>query len=247
MIQTALIDGDVLIYRAAHKAEKVFDWGNDLFSIVADLKEARGHYESMVADICKHTQCKRPNVVVSCPTGRTFRHALYPEYKAGRKKDGAGRGKPIIFKALRDELVASGAVTFCSNLEGDDVMGILQDDSTVICTIDKDLKTIPGRHFNFDKQVLGVYSISEKEAHDFWLMQCLAGDPTDGIPGIPGVGMKTAKKLLDEKGYEWQTVADAYKKAKLAGSAITMARLVRILDSSMYDFAEGTINLWYPQ
>ena len=244
-MKTALIDGDIVAFRAAYKAERVFDFGDDIYSTVADLREARGHYDCMVSDILKGSGCTEFRMVFSDPSGRSFRHDIYEDYKKNRHS--YSNRKPIIFKTLRDELIDGGAI-FRANLEGDDVLGIMQTSApnTVICTIDKDLKNIPGLHYNFDKDIHS--SVSKEGAYKFFLTQVLAGDPTDGIPGITGVGHKTAEKILEKGGYSWATVVAAYEKAGMnEETALTMARLVRILDKDLYDPIKQTPKLWSPR
>ena len=67
----------------------------------------------------------------------------------------------------------------------------------------------------------------EYEAYRFTLMQTLAGDLGDGIPGLPRVGLKTAEKLLGEYGFDWKGVVSIYEKyGKTEKDAILMRRLV---------------------
>jgi len=62
------VDGDVLVYRAAWKAEKVISFDNELYTVVADLDEARGHYDHLLAEVVG----EHPYTVVSrTRTGRT--------------------------------------------------------------------------------------------------------------------------------------------------------------------------------
>jgi 5'-3' exonuclease len=244
MNKTALIDGDVLVYRAAYKAQKTFHWGDGIYTPIADLKEARSHYESSLREVTKSANCTGYIVVFSDPNGKTFRHVLYDDYKKSRHSP--ANAKPMVFNPLRKDLIAEGC-SYKAMLEGDDVLGILQTSmkNTVICTIDKDLRTIPGLHYNFDKKTHSC--VTPEEANRFFLTQALAGDPTDGIPGIPGVGMKTAAKILEKNGYTFETVAAAYKKADLSEAvALQMARLVKILDVSLYDEENQTPILWSP-
>ena len=59
--------------------------------------------------------------------------------------------------------------------------------------------------------------------------------------------MKTAARRLEVEGYRWQTVKDAYTKADLSEDvALMMARLVRILDVSLYDQPNQLPILWTP-
>jgi len=75
-------------------------------------------------------------------------------------------------------------------------LGIEQTSNTIIASIDKDLDMVPGKHFNFVKNK--HYEISNAEGrHKFWC-QMLTGDKTDNIPGIHGIGPKTAEKILNE-------------------------------------------------
>lgn len=247
MTQLALIDGDILVYRASLKSEKTFDWDNGLYTPVADFEQAMGLYEILVQEVLDALGDVVPLVCFSDPEGRNFRYDVYPAYKAQRHKEGSK--KPMVYADLRRWALIESEfpAVFYDCVEGDDAMGIENREGAVICTIDKDLKGIPGRHFNFDKRDLGVQEITQEQADQFFLTQCLAGDPTDGIPGIPGVGMKTAQKILEKGGYTWDTVVKAYEKAKLSEeTALTMARLVRILDASLYSFDNNTPILWNP-
>ena len=70
-------------------------------------------------------------------------------------------------------------------------------DSYVVCSPDKDvLKQVPGSHYNYQK--MEWVHTSDEDAEAFLWKQTLMGDSTDGIPGIPGLGPKTADKLIDE-------------------------------------------------
>lgn len=127
-------------------------------------------------------------------------------------------------------------------LEGDDVLGILATSSKivkgekVIVTIDKDLKTIPGLHYNTNKPELGVYTITEEEA-DYWhLFQTLTGDPSDGYSGCPGIGPKKAQELLAESP-SWETVERAFEKVGLGkAQAKVQAQMARILRAQDWNF-----------
>ena len=223
------VDGDVLVYRAAWKAESVFDWGNDLYSVVADLNEARGHYDHMLAEI----------------VGENFRYKIYEDYKKSRHSSGSR--KPLVYSDLRRELVEKrDNHRYFKGVEGDDCLGILQTFDTVCCTIDKDLRCIPGAHYNFDKKE--HFEVSHEEARQFFLAQTLAGDVTDGVPGIKGVGMKTAVKILNKRGYTWDAVVDEYTERGLGPTeALMNARLVRILTPELWDFMAQEPILWTPE
>lgn len=71
---------------------------------------------------------------------------------------------------------------------------ILQD--AIICSPDKDLNQIPGWHYEYNKQM--AYWVSEADALRALYVQILAGDASDNVQGIPGVGPKTAERLLEK-------------------------------------------------
>lgn len=135
-------------------------------------------------------------------------------------------------------------------LEGDDVIGITATSggSYIIATIDKDMKTIPGKHYNFGKDEF--FEIDEDQANYWHMVQTLTGDQTDGYSGCPGVGIKTAEKLLAGVPPEdrWAVVVKAYDKAGFGEEeALTQARVARILQFSDYDLISGKVKLWEPE
>jgi 5'-3' exonuclease len=138
------------------------------------------------------------------------------------------------------------------NLEADDVISILatdkqMDEETVIVSIDKDFKSVPGIFYDYNK---GEYHHpTEEEADNFHLMQTIMGDATDGFSGVPRVGPVGAKKLLDKEGYTWETVVKAYEKAGLTEQdALTNAWMARLLRADNYSFRTNTIKkLWTPR
>ena len=75
----------------------------------------------------------------------------------------------------------------------------------------------------------------------------MAGDNTDGYAGVPGIGVKRAVALFEEKGYSWKTVVEAFKEKGLSEEvALTNARLARILTKEDYDFEKSEPILWNP-
>lgn len=124
--------------------------------------------------------------------GKNFRHELYPEYKAGRPP------KPLLAAEIQRYLVEHWDAVVCTEIEADDQMGIDQcssEEPTIICTIDKDLDMIPGKHFNWDKD--SFYEVDRDQAERFFWQQVLMGDSVDNIIGLKGIGEKRALKLVD--------------------------------------------------
>jgi hypothetical protein len=151
-----------------------------------------------------------------------FRYNFYSAYKANRKD----MKKPYHFDAITKYLVDVWDAEIVEGIEADDKLGIEQyknfsygkenfidkeDLGTIICSIDKDLNMIPGWHYNF--RTGEKYWINELQGMRNFYSQLLTGDSTDNIPGIPGVGPKTAEKLLAKCSTEQEfmtVVLDSY-------------------------------------
>jgi 5'-3' exonuclease len=79
-------------------------------------------------------------------------------------------------------------------MEADDYLGINQHESSIICSIDKDLLQVPGKHYNIVKKEF--YEIDEETGFRNFYTQLLTGDTSDNIKGIAGIGPVKAKKAL---------------------------------------------------
>ena len=132
-------------------------------------------------------------------TGSTnFRNSIYPEYKANRTAK-----KPQHLKALREYAVEKMNAEIASDgLEADDMLGIYQTDKTIICSLDKDLLQIKGKHFQWEisgknwKKPDTFIDQTELEGLRLFYEQCVKGDSSDNIKGIEGMGQKKASTLL---------------------------------------------------
>ena len=173
----ALIDGDIVAYKAACTSQDD-DSEDYVFSKVDDL----------IDKITFYTDSDEYRVFLT--GSNNFRKAIYPEYKAHRPTE-----KPFWLQAIRDYLVKEYKAEVCDGQEADDALGINQTSETIICTIDKDLLMIPGQHYNFVKDEFKTVTYLDGLKHFY--MQCLQGDRSDNIKGIPGVGPKKAERILN--------------------------------------------------
>jgi hypothetical protein len=82
-------------------------------------------------------------------------------------------------------------------MEADDLLGINQTKDTIICTIDKDLRQVPGQHYNFVKDE--IFTVNLQEGLLWFYTQMLTGDASDNISGIRGIGLKKAHTHLTRK------------------------------------------------
>ena len=143
----------------------------------------------------------------------TFRHHIYPQYKANR---GAPPEKLVPqFDLLKAGVAALGIPSYAlPGYEADDIMatlsqlGKLNDIPVMMVSSDKDLTQLiddsePAIKLFLPKQkqiwnaaaVVEKYLVRPDQMIDF---QCLVGDSVDNIPGVPGIGMKTAAALLNQ-------------------------------------------------
>lgn len=242
----ALIDGDILAYQAATVSERETDWGDGLWTLHAFEEDAMTAFETALRGILNKVGTESCIIFLS-DSLNNWRKSVLPTYKGNR----SGARKPMLLRFVRQWAQDRFVTVLKPTLEGDDLLGITATKEPkgdyVICTIDKDLKTIPGKHYNFGKEEF--FEIDEDEA-DYWhMVQTLTGDVTDGYSGCPGIGIKTAQKLLQSVSSHdrWDVVVSTYAKAGLGEEeALTQARVARILRASEYDDDTGQVKLWEP-
>ncbi len=150
------------------------------------------------------------------PAGPTFRHEAYEQYKAQREEtpEDIRRSVPIIKEIIRAYRIP---ILEVSGFEADDVIGTLATQAnsrgitTYMMTPDKDYGQLVGNHIYMyrpkhsggfevmgEEEVKAKFNIqSTKQVID---MLGLMGDSSDNIPGCPGVGEKTAQKLVTQFG-----------------------------------------------
>jgi 5'-3' exonuclease len=146
--------------------------------------------------------------------GENFRHELasIQPYKAGRAP------KPFWHKEMFEYQQDVWNGIMIPNLEADDMIGLLHNESTVCCGIDKDLLTVPGLHYNYKKQE--YLEVTPEMADRYFYTQMLEGDSSDNIQGLPycapstierfslhhsaakGCGSGSAHKILDGAEHE---------------------------------------------
>lgn len=240
----ALIDGDILAYQASVVSERETDWGDGLWTLHAWEEEAIAAFQTQLNGILNKLGTE--SFIIAFSDSKNWRKDVLPTYKSNR----ANTRKPMLLKFIRGWANDRFVCKTIENLEGDDVLGITATQvplgDYVICTIDKDLKTIPGKHYNFGKDE--IFEIDQDTA-DYWhMIQTLTGDTTDGYAGCKGVGIKTAEKLLlDVSSHNrWDVVVKTYEKAGLGEEeALVQARVARILRAD--DYVNGEVKLWQPQ
>lgn len=132
-----------------------------------------------------------------------FREAISKTrvYKGNRDTE----HRPQYEEAIRRYLLSYWGAEVVNGMEVDDKVCMEQwlfanewnegRQETIVCTIDKDLDQVPGRHYNYGTGL--QYWVDPDAALTYFYVQLLSGDASDNIEGIPGVGVKTAVKLLE--------------------------------------------------
>ena len=160
---------------------------------------------------------ENPSHIAICfdPKGGTFRHEVYPEYKAGREETPEDIRKAVPY-IKRIAEAYNIAVIEQPGFEADDVIGTLsvlarsRGFLTYMVTADKDFGQLVNQDVMIYKPHTGGYDIlGVKEVCDKFGIErteqvidilALMGDKVDNIPGCPGVGEVTAGKLVREFG-----------------------------------------------
>lgn len=206
-----IIDGNALVHRAYHA--------------LPPLKTSRGQLVNAVYGFCliflKALKQVRPDYIVACfdLPGPTFRHKAYKEYKAKRKKapDELYQQLDEVKKVLRAFEIP---VFEKPGFEADDLIGtiaklskqrqvvpkveniIVTGDMDALQLVDEQTKVYTMRKGVKDTVMFGIEETKKKyqglapeQLTDY---RALRGDPSDNIPGVTGIGEKTAITLLNK-------------------------------------------------
>lgn len=143
--------------------------------------------------------------------GPTFRHEIYPEYKANRKET----PEDLVPQLPKIKEMVSAYNIYgveCSGFEADDIIGTIveklkEDVEVVIVTGDKDFAQLVDKNVTLlDTMKDTVTDLNEvrqkygKTGRRLLEVFGLSGDTSDNIPGVPGIGMKTAVELIKKYG-----------------------------------------------
>ena len=234
-----LIDADFTVYKCCAAAESEIDFGDDVIVVTSTFKDA---YSCVKRELNKISNKfgDFDEMILFFSDSKNFRKDIQKDYKGHRN-----RKKPCGYRRVINKLSEEYSVIKMPTLEADDAMGIYatQYPGNIIVSPDKDMKQIPGKLYNFDES----FTVIKSEGAKWHLVQSMAGDNTDGYAGVPGIGVKRAVALFEEKGYSWKTVVEAFKEKGLSEEvALTNARLARILTTEDYDDEKMEPILWNP-
>jgi 5'-3' exonuclease len=228
-----LIDGDVLVYRMGFASQSQENGPEPISHAVHLVKKT-------VGDMCKKFNTDNAKVFLTSNDKSNFRFEIAKTlpYKGNRDKkyNPKAAEKPFHYNTLRRYILSNYNSVEIYGQEADDAMAIAQmayiDDpyfETVICTIDKDLHQVPGKHYNFVTEKLftatdpGELELVESEDKKgakkykikgfgckWFYAQMLLGDSADNIPGLKGFGPVKVFNILNK----FNTEKDLYDKVK---------------------------------
>ncbi|HEX6596043.1 MAG TPA: DNA polymerase I, partial [Acidimicrobiales bacterium] len=210
MARFLLLDGNSLAYRA------FFALPTDMATASGQVTNAVFGFTSMLINLLKDHKPTHVAIAFDRPE-RTFRHDLVPDYKEGRAE------APDILRqqmGLVRQVVETLKIPMVDypGVEADDVLATLatrirdRGDEVIIVTGDRDayqlvedplVKVLYNRRGVSDYVLYDEAGIAERTGVTPVLYPqyaALRGDPSDNLPGVPGVGEKTAAKLINQWG-----------------------------------------------
>ena len=209
MAKLFLIDAYALIYRS-------------YYALIRNPRiNSKGFNTSAILGFCNTlneiiTKENPSHIGVAFDHGKTFRHDAYPEYKAQREQtpEDIRKSVPVIKGLLKAMNIP---ILQVNGFEADDIIGTLaskagqQGIETYMLTPDKDYGQLIADNIYMYKprhgggyDIIGKEQITEKYGISYPIqiidLLALMGDSSDNYPGCPGVGEKTAVKLINEFG-----------------------------------------------
>lgn len=269
-----LVDADVLVYEIGFASETAWKFLHpelDVKEFPPPFDMAAEMLDMRISNICAVVEATMPPILFL--TGKTnFRYAIAKRvaYKSGRGN------KPYHYKNLLAYIKGKYDYRCVEGLEADDLMAIEQTAReilfrnhpfvvvpSIICTRDKDLRSVPGEHYGWELanqpqfgpervSYLGSIALSScrKKVRGsgllFFYSQCLTGDSVDSIPGINKLGAVKAIKILDGAQTEeeaFKRVFEAYKVAFGDRAGEELLEQGRLLNMSRV-FIDNKVLLW---
>src|SRR4051794_23127694 len=212
MSKLLLLDGHSLAYRA------FFALPTDLATKAGTVTNAVYGFTSMLTKVMADEQPDHIAVAFDAPGGSTYRIELDPEYKAGRKEtpDLFRSQLPLIHEVLEaleieqleipgveaDDVIATLATQAAA--DGMDVVIVTGDRDSYQLVLDPHIKVLYNKRGVSDYALYDEAGIAERclgvTPAQYLDYASLRGDTSDNLPGVPGIGEKTAAKLITTYG-----------------------------------------------
>ena len=228
-----LIDGSLYVFRAWHSLP------NDFFDADGHPVNAVLGYTRFLCELLERAQPEHVAVAFDSSLTSSFRNAIYPPYKANRELPPPDLERQFVqCRAVTEALGIR--VMIDHSYEADDLIGSTvwalraQGWRSVVVSADKDFGQLLGEHdeqWDFARGTrwgpAGVHEKLGVHPHQVADYLALCGDAVDNIPGVPGIGAKTAAALLSHFG-SLDALLDRIDEVaflRLRGAAACAARL----------------------
>ena len=234
-----LLDGSGFIYRAYHGIR-------ELATSEGLRTNAVYGFTTLLLRLLREERPAHLAVIFDPPRGETFRSRLYPDYKANRAAmpDDLAAQIPYIKRVVRALNLPALEVP---GFEADDVIATVarryagEGMEVTVVTGDKDLMQIVGEGISLldtmkekrsgPLEVFQRFGVTPERVTD---ILGLAGDASDNIPGVPGIGEKTAAELVQRFGtleevLKWGHLVNGRKRREALRTHADQARLSKVL------------------
>lgn len=232
-----LLDSNSLMHRAYHA--------------LPNLKSSKGLYTGAIygflSILLRLIKEQKPTHIAAAFDlhGPTFRHEMFKDYKATRKPMDEELRQQV--EPLKQLITAMGIkIVSLQGYEGDDILGTLSkrfDDECIIVTGDRDSFQLvsPTTKVFWTKKGVSDIEVYDEErllqdgftVSQFIDYKALRGDTSDNVPGIPGVGEKTAKQLLEKYGSLDEILAHADEIPDKLGQNVQNGKDIAILSKEL--------------
>lgn len=232
-----LLDSNSLMHRAYHA--------------LPNLKSSKGLYTGAIygflSILLRLIKEQKPTHIAAAFDlhGPTFRHEMFKDYKATRKPMDEELRQQV--EPLKELITAMGIkIVSLQGYEGDDILGTLSkrfDDECIIVTGDRDSFQLvsPTTKVFWTKKGVSDIEVYDEErllqdgftVSQFIDYKALRGDTSDNVSGIPGVGEKTAKQLLEKYGSLDEILAHAAEIPGKLGQNVQNGKDIAILSKEL--------------
>lgn len=232
-----LLDSNSLMHRAYHA--------------LPNLKSSKGLYTGAIygflSILLRLIKEQKPTHIAAAFDlhAPTFRHEMFKDYKATRKPMDEELRQQV--EPLKELITAMGIkIVSLQGYEGDDILGTLSkrfDDECIIVTGDRDSFQLvsPTTKVFWTKKGVSDIEVYDEErllqdgftVSQFIDYKALRGDTSDNVPGIAGVGEKTAKQLLEKYGSLDEILAHAAEIPGKLGQNVQNGKDIAILSKEL--------------
>ena len=210
----ALLDADILAYRVACTVPNP----NEFWIAKARLRQS-------IQECLDDVNASEYIAFLSGDKESNFRYRIFPDYKSNRRD----QVRPVHLEPLKEYLVKEWGAKVTEGFEADDGIGLALTDhpDAIVCSIDKDLLQLPGKHWNWVKEEFN--EVTKWEGLQRFYAHILQGDASDNIKGVKGIGALKSRKIVSGCKDEWELLRTTKDYFGTEDSLIQTASLIYVL------------------